>query len=105
MNGQENTKQILSELRTGLVAELDGIRQTGGGDMQTAETRMAGRRAFILRSSNPHVSGDIAVRSSERLILSADSGRFTEECKVFSRRTLSAVLYLLREYNLARDPG
>ena len=47
MNGQENTTQILSKLRAGLVAELDGIRQTRGGDMQTAEARMAGKLSSI----------------------------------------------------------
>ena len=31
--------------------------------------------------------------------------QFVENCKIFSRRTLSACLYLLREHSMEGDPG
>ena len=108
MNSNETATVILSELRTRLSAELNRVMETQGGNRQTEETRRAGRRSHRKPGHKRVVSGKEATRSLDRLLeLSGDqkARQFVDNCKIFSRRTLSACLYLLREHSMEGGQG
>ena len=108
MNSEESVAAILADLRTKLSAEIDLVRGIGEGNRQTEETLRAGRQNSRGPVLKVLVSGKEATRSLDRLIdvSGARDGRnLLENCKIFSRKTLSASLYLLREHFIERDHG
>ena len=108
MDGEESVAAILADLRTKLSAEIDLVTGIGGGNRQTEETLRAGRRNSRRPVPKVLVSGKEATRSLDRLLDvsgARDGRKLLDNCKTFSRKTLSASLYLLREHFMERDHG